>query len=227
MIERKEKNSNNNYHLALLIMKIGTTKQTEQATINDTDRETVTITLDYVIQQCGDLNRFQLLHYFFLNLLTASAGIVAYYYVYGAAEPDHRCRLPYNIWPNDQYKTINYTHEQLIGSWVSNDDKCLIYANLNLTDKIDCGTSNGWVYDRSTYGFTFTEEADMVCKSRTKRSTLATMMQSGGLFLLIIGSLGDKYGRKITASMITVIIFVICLITQIAMQWIPMSINIK
>ncbi|CAF1172583.1 unnamed protein product, partial [Didymodactylos carnosus] len=152
------------------------------------------------------------------------SGLVGYYYVYGAAEPEHRCRLPSSVWPNDQYKIMSLSHEKLIDLWIPKDDKYHIYTSDR--EKIVCGL-DGWVYDRSVYGFTFTEEAQLISKSRAKRSTIATVMQSGGISALFIGSLSDKFGRKTAARWVILLIFVISLLTQIAMQWIPMSVNAK
>ncbi|CAF4507366.1 unnamed protein product [Rotaria magnacalcarata] len=59
------------------------------------------ISLDIILQKCGDLGRFQLFHYFFINLISMSAAVVGFYYVFAAANIDHRCRLPDNVWPND------------------------------------------------------------------------------------------------------------------------------
>ncbi|CAF1036205.1 unnamed protein product [Didymodactylos carnosus] len=205
-------------------MDVTITTELQEIVVNDQQSETTATTLDAVIRRCGDLGLFQFIHFFFLNMFAVSAGIVAYYYVYGAAEPEHRCRLPSSVWPNDQYKIVNLTHEKLIDLWIPKNDKCHIYTSDR--EKVDCG-SDGWVYDRSVYGFTFTEAVQMICKSRAKRSTIATVMQSGGLSALFIGSLSDKFGRKMVARWLILVIFVTSVLTQIAMQWIPMSVNAK
>ena len=104
--------------------------------------------------------------------------------------------------------------------------KCQRYKTGDLNDTlIDC--PNGWVYDRSVFGYTFTEEANFVCHNESKKSWLATAIQCGGFSLLIIGSLADKYGRKKMISIVTIILLVTRLITQIVMQWVPMGINTK
>src|SRR5215510_11259599 len=77
------------------------------------------ISLDRILKKCGDLGRFQLIHYFFMNLISMSAAIMAYYYVFGAADINHRCRLPESVWPDDTYYyPINQTHEILINSYI-------------------------------------------------------------------------------------------------------------
>ncbi|CAF3924408.1 unnamed protein product [Rotaria sordida] len=100
-------------------------------------------------------------------MIEFSAGIVSLYYVYGAAEPEHRCRLPSQIWPNDnQFNPINAQHEACLRQYIPMEngrwDQCHIF-NLTISNKslIDC--PNGWVFDRSVFlGLTFTEEASLI-----------------------------------------------------------------
>ncbi|CAF0978711.1 unnamed protein product [Rotaria sordida] len=125
------------------------------------------ISLDGVMRLCGDLGRFQLIHFFFLNLVSMSAGIVAFYYVFGAADPEHRCQLPPSVWPNDvHYWPINQTHEFYINAYIPKGtdgkwNKCMRYTtNKQNSTLINC--PNGWAYDRSVFGYTFTEEANLL-----------------------------------------------------------------
>ncbi|CAF5062664.1 unnamed protein product, partial [Rotaria socialis] len=54
-----------------------------------------------------------------MNLMPMSAAAITFYYVFAAAGIDHRCRLPENVWPNDnQYHPINETHELLINRYI-------------------------------------------------------------------------------------------------------------
>ncbi len=158
---------------------------------------------------------------------------MGFFYVFGAADPNHRCRLPSSVWPDDtHYYPVNDIHKALINEYIPKMkdgktwEKCVRRLTENFTDSlINC--PNGWAYDRSVFGYTFTEEADLVCSHEPQKSLLATLLQCGGFSLLIIGSLGDRYGRKRITAVITVLLFVICVITQILMQWVPMSIEVK
>ncbi|CAF1370142.1 unnamed protein product [Rotaria sordida] len=193
----------------------------------------IAFSFDGILKKCGDLGRFQLIHYFFINFIALSAGIVSFYYIFGAAEPGHRCRLPENVWPNDiQYYPINSTHERLINSYIPKDkdgkiwEKCVRYTIENRSDTlVNC--PNGWAYDRSIFGYTFTEEANLVCNSEPIKSWLATLFQCGGFSLLIIGTLADKFGRKRLIVIVVILLLITCLITQILMQWIPMTVHAK
>jgi len=189
------------------------------------------VSLDDVLQRCGDFNRFQWIHFFFLNMIEVCAGMVSLYYVYGAAEPEHRCRLPSQIWPNDnQFNPINAQHEARLRQYIPMEngrwDQCHMWNSMSSNKSlIDC--SNGWVFDRSVFGFTFTEEASLVCHAKSKKSWLATLVQTAGFALLIVGALADRFGRKATTIGTTLLLLIICLFMQIIMQWIPMSINTK
>jgi len=191
------------------------------------------ISFDNILRKCGDFGRFQLIHYFFMNWIAMSFGIISFYYVFGAAEPDHRCRLPDNVWPNDtQYNPINETHEIYINNYIPKAkdgnkwEQCVRYTTNNMNGTlVNC--PNGWTYDRSIFGYTFTEEADFVCENKSQKSWLATSMQCSGFSLLIIGSLADKYGRKKMTVIVTILLFLTCLITQTIMQWIPITVKTK
>ena len=186
---------------------------------------------DDVLRRCGDFHRFQWIHYFFLNMIQLSAGIVSLYYVFGAAEPEHRCRLPSQLWPSDnQFNPNNSQYQTALRLYVPIEkgkwDECHLWNSTDANSSlIDC--SNGWKFDRSVFGFTFTEEASLVCHAKPKRSWLATLVQTAGFALLIIGALADRFGRKATIIGVNLLLITICLLMQIVMQWIPMSINAK
>jgi hypothetical protein len=190
-----------------------------------------TASLDGIIHQCGGLGRFQWLQYCFLNLVNISAGLTVFYYVYAAAEPDHRCRLAPSLWPNDdQYNPINSTYESFLHLYIpKKDDKwdqCHLFDSTNINKTlIEC--PNGWVFDRSVYGFTFTEAIGLVCRAKPKKSLLSTLVQAGGFLVLIAGMLADRFGRRRTILTASILLFTTCLVTQIAIQWIPMPINLK
>ena len=129
------------------------------------------ISLENVIRRCGDFNRFQLIHYIFLNLLNMGSGITGFYYVFGLAEPLFRCQLPSNVWANDtEFHSVNSTHRFLLEQYHYETSKCH-YAN---------GTKcQNFVYDRTVFGRTFTEEANYVCTDSLKKTWLATAYQIG------------------------------------------------
>ena len=192
-----------------------------------------TVSLDGILKKCGDLGRFQLVHFFFINLISMSAGVIGFYYVFGAAEPDHRCQLPASVWPNDvHYRPINLTHESLINAYIPKTGeenkwiKCQRFTMGQPNETlVDC--PNGWAYDRSVFGHTFTEEANLVCHRETDKSWLATLMQCGGLSLLVIGSLADRFGRKRVTAAVTCLLFAICLTSQAMIEWLPMATGTK
>lgn len=162
-----------------------------------------------------------------------SAGIMGFFYIYGVADVNHRCRLPESIWPNDNsYNSINSTHEKLLEQFIPKTkdgkswEQCIMHSKSVFSNStIDC--PNGWVYDRSVFGYTYTEEANFVCNRAPEKSWLATMMQCGGFALLIIGSLADRFGRKRTTVAVTMFLFIVCLITQFLMEFLPMDTEVK
>jgi hypothetical protein len=129
------------------------------------------ISLENVLRKCGDLGYYQIIHYIFLNLITLGSGITTYYYVFGVAEPSYRCRLPSNVWLNDdQYQSLNGTHQDFINQW-QQSSKC---------NDLNNSICKEFAYDRSVFGRTFTEEGHFVCQNALKKTWLSTMYQVGG-----------------------------------------------
>lgn len=132
---------------------------------------TVEYSLENILRKCGDFHRFQIIHYIFLNLITLGSGITTYYYVFGVAEPSYRCRLPWNIWSDeDPYHAINVTHQNYLNQF-QQTSKC---------DGINGTICQSFVYDQSIFGRTFTEEGNYICDNSLKKTWLSTMYQVGG-----------------------------------------------
>mgnify|MGYP001058584150 FL=1 len=192
----------------------------------------MTKTLDDVLRQCGGFGRFQWFNYVFLVTLEIAASLVSFYYVFGAAEPEHRCRLPTSIWPDDnQFNPTNTTYETCLYENIPlNDhkwDQCHLRNSTYSNESYVTDCSNGWVFDRSVFGYTFTEEASLVCADRSKKSWLSTILQMAGVLIVAIGSLADRFGRKSTIIGTTLLVLIICLILQILMQSTSMSTDTK
>jgi hypothetical protein len=129
------------------------------------------VTLENVIRRCGDFNRYQLIHYIFLSLLNFSSGVTGFYYVFGLAEPYFRCKLPSDLWPNDnKYNYNNVNHSLLLNQLEYLPSKC---EDMNGT------RCNSFVYDRSIFGLTFTEEAGYICGHSLEKTWLSTAYQIG------------------------------------------------
>ena len=129
------------------------------------------VSLESVIRQCGDFHRFQFIHYIFLCTLGLSSGITGFYYVFGLAEPQFRCRLAQEIWPNDdQFQFYNKTHESLV------NQHGYVISQCEDNNGIRC---NSFVYDQSVYGKTFTEEADYICGDAIQKTWISTAYQIG------------------------------------------------
>ena len=194
------------------------------------------VSLENVLRRCGDFGRFQFLHYAFMSLFSVATGITTYYYVFGAAEPLFRCRLPSSIWPyEDKFEPINDTHRDLIEEW-SSKSSCYDYNKSLCTD---------FVYDCSVFGRTFTEDANFICDKAVERTWLSTSYQAGGyknkyedsciwsfMFLrsfvmLLTGMIGDIIGRRKMIQILTIVLYVVCFVTQILMETVTMSVQMK
>lgn len=129
------------------------------------------VSLENVVRRCGDFNRYQFIHFILLSILNFSSSITGFYYVFGLAEPHFRCQLPSNVWPNDNaYKSYNMTHSSLLDQFQYLPLKC---EDANGT------TCSSFVYDRSIFGRTFTEEGGYICSNSLKKTWLSTAHQIG------------------------------------------------
>jgi len=128
------------------------------------------VSLENVLRRCGDFNRYQLIHYICLNLLNLTSAVTGFYYVFALAEPLFRCRLPSNLWPDDQYNSYNTSHSLLIEQYQYSASKC---------EDINGTTCHSFVYDRSVFGRTFTEEAGYICGDSIEKTWLSTAYQIG------------------------------------------------
>lgn len=187
--------------------------------------------LDDVLRLCGGFGRFHWFHCFFLNLFEVAAGLISFYYVFGAAEPEHRCRLPLIIWPNDnQYNPSNNSYLAYLRENIPmNDqhwDQCHLFNSTGF-DQSWIGCTNGWTFNRDVFGYTFTEEASLVCADKPRKSWLSTVVQAAGILIVFIGPIADRFGRKRTIVGCMLLILLVCLTLQSIIQWVPMSINTK
>lgn len=129
------------------------------------------LSLENVLRRCGDFGRYQWIHFCFLCLLNFSSGMTGFYYVFALASPFFRCRLPSTSWPDDnQYKYPNATHEILISTVLNTSSNCH-YA--------DGSYCTEYVFDRSVFGRTFTEEAGFVCNNALKKTWISTVYEIG------------------------------------------------
>ncbi|CAF0772476.1 unnamed protein product [Rotaria sp. Silwood1] len=176
------------------------------------------ISLENVLRKCGDLSRHQIIHYIFLNLLTLGSGITTFYYVFGVAEPSYLCRLPSNTGlDEDEYQSISLAYQNL-SKQLQQTSRC---------NDLNGSICKNFVYDRSIFGRTFTEEGNFICQNAMKKTWLSTMYHVGGFVVLLTGYIGDKVGRRKMIRILTVMLFTIPCFTQVLIQTIPMSIDIK
>ena len=84
-----------------------------------------------------------------------------------------------------------------------------------------------WIYDRSIFGKTFTEEANFVCEYNIRRSFLATIFQMSGMLILFIGQITDLIGRRRSIQLLIGLLLISSIITQGLLQFVTLSINQK
>ncbi|CAF1578986.1 unnamed protein product [Rotaria magnacalcarata] len=177
------------------------------------------VSLENVLRRCGDFGRFQLIHFCFLCLLNFSSGMTGFYYVFGLASPLFRCRLPSTEWPNDnEYKSTNSSYQNAIVNLTALASECL---------DINGSVCNDFVFDRSIYGKTFTEEAQFVCDNRLKKTWISTVYEIGTFTVLITGPTSDRIGRRRILQVLSLGLYIVTALTQVLLQFVSMSVNTK
>ncbi|XP_046738058.1 organic cation transporter protein [Diprion similis] len=151
--------------------------------------------IEELMSHMGDFGRYQAWQ-FFLHVISAlTAGIHMMTLVMVAAVPDHRCAIP--GLDNENF-TAPWNSTEVIEAIPTKSkgglENCLMFkSGSNVT--VEC---DSWVYDRTYYQSSRAIEWDFVCSQRW----MGALSQSAymlGVFAgaVCLGSMADKYGRKI------------------------------
>ncbi|XP_075226543.1 organic cation transporter protein isoform X2 [Lycorma delicatula] len=152
--------------------------------------------LDQLMLHLGEFGTYQM-QQFLLHILAAmTAGLHMLSVVTTAAVPDHRCAVPH-LEQNNTYLPFN--SPEVIDQWIpklSNGapDSChVIDSETNLTT-----TCNHWVYDTTYYKTSRGMEWNFVCDNRWMGAVTQSVYMFGVFTgAVTLGSMADKYGRKI------------------------------
>ncbi|KAJ9584030.1 hypothetical protein L9F63_021634, partial [Diploptera punctata] len=169
--------------------------------------------LEQLMSYIGDFGKYQLGQSLLHMLCALTAGLHMLTLVTVAAVPDHRCLIP----EEDDNSTLWNNPDAL--SWIPrNKDGDL--DSCHMVDKITNSSvkCNQWVYDNTYYLSSRAIEWNLVCDKRW----MGAVAQSAYMFgvftgAVVLGSLADKYGRKI----ILYISAVLQLVLGVAVAFIP------
>lgn len=180
---------------------------------SDEENSLKDITLERVIRECGAFGPYQYINAFFLLLFPIATGVYGFYYVFAASEAPYQCHVSNNI---------NRTLQVEISP-----SQCSYELKNNQNKTIGIYPCTEWIYNRSVYGKTFTEEANFICEHSVYRSFLATALQIGAMFIFFTGRIIDVIGRRRALILLIGQLLVISLITQGLLQFVPMTKNEK
>lgn len=180
---------------------------------SDDENSSKNITLERVIEECGSFGRYQYIHFFFLTFFPIAAGIVNFYYVFGAAETPYKCQMSNELHPEFNIEV--------------SASQCSYILKDNQNETIGIYPCTNWIYDRSIFGKTFAEEANLICQHSIRRSLLSTTLQMGAMFIFFTGQITDIIGRRRSMQLLIGLLLITSVITQGLLQFLPMSINQK
>ncbi|XP_078489501.1 organic cation transporter protein-like [Ciona intestinalis] len=179
------------------------------------------IDFDIILKHIGGLGRFQIILIFLVGYYSIPAGINSLAPVFINYTPAFRCSVPQ--FDTNPYYT-NLTENEILNLTTPLDkngeyDTCYRYdynASYCMEGSLDCVNKSaakipcdqGYHYDRSIFPETVITEFDLVCDNKYL-DALATSLYMIGVLLgsLIFGNISDRFGRKITMIVTSVLCF--------------------
>ncbi len=180
---------------------------------SDEENNLKDITFEHVIEECGSFGRYQYIHFFFLTFFPIATGIYNFYYVFGAAETPYQCQVSNDLHPEFNISIL--------------PSQCSYLLKNNFNETIGTFPCKSWTYDRSIFGKTFTEEANLICQYSIHRSFLSTMLQTGAMLVFFTGQITDMIGRRRLIQLLIGLLLITSIITQGILQFVSISINQK
>ncbi|XP_071945462.1 organic cation transporter-like protein isoform X2 [Antedon mediterranea] len=191
---------------------------------------------DDVFKYIGSYNRHFTISFFILSLVYISSGLDAVAVIFllpnivhwcRVEELDNRCvEIGLNEYDCQQMKSKYRHHDD--NSTTINEEYCNQYnftaydfvSNSSFKNTPTLYCQNGFEYDNSLYQTSVTEEFDLVCEN-TYLISLSLSLEYAGLLIgsLIIGNIGDRYGRKPTTVVCMLLWSIVCVGTMAAQSY--------
>ncbi|XP_066151542.1 organic cation transporter protein-like [Euwallacea fornicatus] len=165
---------------------------------------------DDVIPLLGDFGRYQKKIYFLLCLPAILCAFHKFGNVFLIAEPDSRCKLPYEF-PNSSYY-INATEWEKWFHYNKTSQKTSSHCLIDLSSTPDAPMQRceEFIYDYSIYGYTAVTEWNLNCGKEFLIAIGNSLFMFGVMFGSIgFGELSDRWGRKKTffLSLVVQVVF--------------------
>ncbi|KAL1517617.1 hypothetical protein ABEB36_001356 [Hypothenemus hampei] len=149
---------------------------------------------DDVIPLLGDFGKSQKRTYFLLCLPAITSAFHKLGNVFLLAEPKYRCKRPDEP-PGSLYNMTEYDLEK----WYPFDSVQRKFSSCQIRSGNATTTCTEFIYDHSEYGHTTTIEWDLTCEKAYLIATCNAMFMVGVMLgSIIFGATSDKWGRKIT-----------------------------
>ncbi|CAG7665288.1 unnamed protein product [Allacma fusca] len=151
--------------------------------------------LEDLMSQLGDFGRYQLRQHLLHLLSGFLAGVHMLSLTTVAPTPPHRCRIP----EVDQNETSYTFNASILGDYIPINSHGGLSSCIKTEDGFNLSCGKGEiVYDTTYYTSSRVIDWDLVCDIRWERSALQSIYMFGVLMgAIILGSLADKYGRKL------------------------------
>ncbi|XP_046359527.2 organic cation transporter protein-like isoform X1 [Haliotis rufescens] len=161
-------------------------------------------TFDEILQHVGEFGTYQKRIFFFLCLPSVVTSFLTFSSIFTMYIPPHRCAVP--GLSNDTYAIQGDNHRRLVNFTIPIKDgaysKCDVYTDdvtdlAKRSDNSSQSQCSEWVYDKSIFTSTITEDLSLVCDNVVMRSHSNMAVMAG----MLVGSFGqsiisDMFGRK-------------------------------
>jgi len=161
--------------------------------VNNSEKK---VKFDDILVDLGDFGRYQKRAYFLLFLPTIFSAMQKQSWVFLGAKAPHRCRLPEEF-PNSTYNNpdVNLTASIPWNTLDNSLSSCKMYDSGG--ESVPC--SEGWIFDKSTFGSSAVMDWELVCEKKGMRATAQAVFMAGVLIgSYFFGWLSDKLGRKVS-----------------------------
>lgn len=143
-------------------------------------------TFENILIEINDFGKYQKLRYGLICIAAILPALVTYIHSFTSPNADHRCKNPYD--PSDAFNKnplANFTN-------ITSLNKCTIqYSGIKDNSSIT-EVCREWVYDKTYYHTTLTEDWSMVCDRSILRGAVQTVYFMGYLIgSIFIGVLAD------------------------------------
>ena len=155
--------------------------------------------------------------------LSTVCAIVGFQTVFTDASPEFRCRLPSDLFKNDTYEITSNNQLNLVEKYIPIDPKTDKYDTCHLNSPNGTNTTiecHEWVYSKQYFDRTIITEWNFVCSRLVQKGVYKSIFFAGTFGVILIGILGDRFGRQRTAHIFITLNSLVFILNAIVLNFV-------